>query len=155
MPILDFNIKCLQICYFHHFSFQFVNYDGVCCPEGHVNQNGNCQDDCDEGYENINGNCARCAKNFKPLKNFYKPGTICCKEGFVNLNGECEDSCQSNPNYEEKDGVCVCKEGEIVNYNGICCTEGQVIEDGDCSDGCNPGREATNGICHNKPNLPR
>ena len=78
-----------------------VPVGGICCFEGSVNDNGECQDSCSpERPIIIHGVCGRCELNRVPI------GGICCLEGQVNDNGECRDSC--TPPLIEKDETGVC-----------------------------------------------
>ena len=124
----------------------------ICCEEGKVNQNGQCQEKCNEGYENKGGTC-ECAADFNRLDNFDNMGSICCKEGQVNQGGDkqggqCQEKC--NPGWDNNLGICECGELRSINFNGICCPQGFVVQGNECKEQCNNDMVPVNGICQKK-----
>ena len=127
----------------------------ICCEEGKVNQNGQCQEKCNEGYENKGGTC-ECAADFNRLDNFDNMGSICCKEGQVNQGGhkqggQCQEKC--NPGWDNNLGICECGELRSINFNGICCPQGFVLQGNECKEQCNNDMVPVNGICPKKPSI--
>ena len=121
----------------------FQNFNGICCAEGEVNQNGECKDRCEPNYIESPEKagiceCAASAINFNGL---------CCAEGQVNEGGVCRDQCNL-PNYIDNldTGICDCAPN-FYNIKGLCCEEDQVSESNVCEDQCKGDRVATNRIC--------
>ena len=62
-----------------------VDLDGLCCDEGQVNENGQCEDSCTPPKVDDEGIC-KCPPGQNDLDG------LCCDEGLVNNNGVCADS---------------------------------------------------------------
>ena len=110
---------------------------GICCPEGSVNDGGNCRDNCSPTRPLItddNPGVCQCPNN---MVMYGDPG-VCCNEGEVLSEGACADRCPAGMP-DPIGGICGCGNG-MVEYSVndgdgvLCCQEGKLNFNGACVD---------------------
>ena len=125
---------------------------GICCPEGMVNDGGECADRCSNSRPILNNGVCVVECGLPMVEYTLTDGTIlCCDEGQVNNGGSCADFCPAGMPFPV-DGVCSCGLHKVMysldDDSVLCCDEGQVNNAGECADFCPAGTPApVDGVC--------